>query len=260
MQENKEIIVSIADGIATIVLNKPEKRNALDTDLVQEFLLILKELAADTGVNIIILRAAGPHFCAGADIASMHKMAKKPSAENIKDAQLIATLLYQIYTFAKPVIALVHGATFGGGLGLAAAADIVLAANNATFCFSEVKIGLAPSIISPYIIKAIGERAAKYYFLTASKFDAQDGFRLGLVHQIVEPENLVTLGLSLARELQTFNQVALSETKSLTQRVVSEPITKALSQLTAEHLAKMRSTAAAEEGFLAFLEKRMPKW
>lgn len=254
------VLVSHVDNIATIVLNRPEKCNALDGALISELATALKNASEDKQIGVIILKAQGDHFCAGADIAWMQKMAQSSKEENSRDAMLLAALIHLIYTLPKPVIVVTQGMTLGGGLGIVAAADIVIAANNASFCFSEVKIGLAPSIVSPYVIAAIGERAARYYFLTAERFGVEQAQHLGLVHHIVEQEALASAGLALARTLLQHGPVAMMEAKHLTQVVTHERITVGLNQFTAEHLAKLRASTEASEGLQAFLEKRLPRW
>ncbi|MDR3477298.1 MAG: enoyl-CoA hydratase-related protein [Gammaproteobacteria bacterium] len=260
MANEPVILVTMTEGIATITLNKPEKRNAMDGVLVANLMSVLAEIATNKNIGVIILRANGEHFCAGADIAWMQKIATAPEADNQADALQLAKLMYAIYTYPKPVIVLAHGATLGGGLGLVAACDIAIAANNASFAFSEVKIGIVPSVVSPYVIKAMGERAARYYFLTAARFGADEAHRIGFVHQVVDPQALNSVGVTIANEILKHSRSAVSEAKRLIQTVASEKVSDDLIRYTAEHLATMRTTADAREGLQAFLEKRMPTW
>jgi methylglutaconyl-CoA hydratase len=254
------ILVSILDGIATITLNRPEKRNAMDGFLIQELCDALTQIAVEENARVLILNGNGEHFCAGADIDWMQKIAQGSAEENRQDAHQLATLMQMIYRFPKPVIVLAHGATLGGGLGLLAACDIAVAANNASFGFSEVRIGLTPSVISPYVLAAIGERAARYYFLTAERFGADEAHRLGLVHRVVDAEALACTGLMIAGELLKNSSLAILEAKRLIRHVSRHDLNDDLTQFTADHLAKLRATPEAREGLQAFLEKRVPKW
>ncbi len=253
------LVSSPMPGVTTIALNRPEKRNALDDRMVKELIIILKKIETDEKTRVVIFLGQGDHFCAGADLGWMQKMAESSEKENTADALQLATLLQLIHTFSKPTIALVQGATLGGGLGLIACCDIVLAASSASFCFSEVKIGLTPSVISPYIISAIGERAARYYFLTAEKFTAERAQQLGLIHHIVAPEKLITSGIMMTEVLLKNSSPALSEVKKLIQTVAGEKISDKVIKFTAEHLAQMRASDDAKEGLKAFLEKRIAK-
>jgi methylglutaconyl-CoA hydratase len=260
MSAEPVVITSEFDRIATIVLNRPEKKNAMDGVVVKELLQAFQHVAQNKSVRVVVLKAHGENFCAGGDIAWMQKMAASSQDENVADATQLALLMHVIYTFPKPVVVLAQGATFGGGLGLIAAGDIVIASHDASFAFSEVKIGITPSVISPYVIAAIGERAARYYFLTAMRFSVNEAHHMGLVHQIVESEALTSTGLEVARALLTLSPTALSEAKSLVQHIARQPISKNLIQITAEHLARLRTSAEANEGLNAFLEKRSPQW
>lgn len=252
--------VSITDDIALITLNRPEKRNAMDGKLLRELLQTLTTFAEKTNIRVLLINGNGDHFCAGADIAWMKHITSVSDTENYDDAQLLADVMYQLYTFPKPTIVLAHGAVMGGGLGLVAACDIALASTTAFFAFSEVKIGLTPATISPYVIAAIGERAAHYYFLTGERFDAKQAYRLNLIHQMIEPEALMSSGAALAKQLTHNSPHALVAIKQLIRNIAKEKITPMLSQKTAEHLANMRSSPDGKEGLTAFLEKRMPQW
>jgi methylglutaconyl-CoA hydratase len=247
------------DGIARLTLNRPDKRNAMHGPLIAELLHLLRSEALHSA-HVLVIKGNGENFCAGGDIAWMQKIANASDDENYDDAQLLADLLYQLYVFPKPTIVLAHGATLGGGLGLLAAADIAIAANNAAFGLPEVKMGITPSIISPYVISAIGERCAHYYFLTGQRFGAEEAQRIGLIHQVVDEHELASVGLSLAQTLLENSPHALQAAKQLIRKVGKQKITEELTQKTAEHLAEMRRTVQAQEGLSAFLEKRKPKW
>ena len=253
------IIVSLTDGIASVALNRPEKRNAMHGPLIKELSQILKKLATDNS-HLLIIHGKGEHFCAGGDIDWMKKMATSSETENYDDAQALADLLYQLYTFPKPTIVLAQGATLGGGLGLLAAADIAIAAKNTVFGLPEVKVGLTPSIISPYVIAAIGERMAHYYFLTGERFGVEIAYQMNLIHQIAEDDALTSSGMTVAQKLLQNSPHALKIAKQLIRHVAKEEINEPLVQKTAEHLAELRTTPEAQEGLKAFLEKRLPKW
>lgn len=253
------INISQTDNIATITLNRPDKRNAMHGPLIAEVLAALKLYAADAS-RILIIKGNGDNFCAGGDIGWMQKIAASSSDENYDDALLLAEMLYQLYHFPKPTIVLVHGAVLGGGMGLLAAADIAISARDARFGLPEVKIGLTPSMISPYVIAAMGERLAHYYFLTGEQFGADEAHRIGLVHQIVETEALESAGVALAQTLLKNSPQALHAAKQLIRFVAKQTISEDLAQKTSEHLAELRVTPEAQEGLKAFLEKRKPDW
>lgn len=256
----EHILCEVSNGIATIALNRPEKRNAMNAKVIKEITLALQQLVTDTSVQVLLLKGNGEHFCAGADINWMQKIAESSDAENLADANLLAEMLYQLYSFPKPTIALAHGGTLGGGLGLVAACDIAFAAKDVNFGFSEVKIGITPSTISPYIIAAIGQRAAHYYFLTGTRFGAEEAMRIGLVHQVYENDQLDQIGQAFAKTFLQNSPYAMSEAKKLIREVSQQPISIELAQKTAAHLANIRRSNQAQEGLKAFLEKRSPTW
>lgn len=253
------IQVSQTDGIATIMLSRPDKRNAMHGPMIAELKHALTDLAQDHS-RVVMLLGKGEHFCAGGDIAWMQHIATGTDDDNYQDAQSLADLLQQLYHFPKPTIVLAHGTTLGGGMGLLSAADIAIASDNAMFGLPEVKIGITPSMISPYVIAAMGERAAHYYFLTGERFGAAEAFRLGLIHQTCEPSALLSTGVVLAESLLQNSPQALRAAKQLIRFVAKQPINDKLAQITAEHLAELRASPEAQEGLKAFLEKRAPKW
>ncbi|HEX4045587.1 MAG TPA: enoyl-CoA hydratase-related protein [Gammaproteobacteria bacterium] len=247
-------------GVVTLLLNRPEKRNALNKLLIQTLLHSLQEQLANPACRVLVIQAEGTHFCAGADIAWLRQLSDGADDDGYEETQLLADLLYQLYHFPKPTLALVQGAALGGGLGLIAACDMALATEDASFGFSEVMIGLAPSMISPYVLAAIGERAARYYFLTGERFSATEAQRLGLVHQLVAPDALQNSGMQLVKRLLQNSPQALIATKQLIRHVAREKITENLAQQTAEHLTTLASSTEGREGLSAFLEKRTPNW
>jgi methylglutaconyl-CoA hydratase len=254
------LLVAKENGLGIITFNRPDKRNAMNGEMIKEISTALHELAQDHTVSALLINGNGEHFCAGADINWMKAVGALSPEDNRRDAEVLANLLYQLYEFPKPTIALAHGAVLGGGLGIVAVCDIALAAKNASFGFPEVKIGIAPSTISPYVIAAIGERAAHYYFLTGVRFDAEEAQRIGLIQQWTEEAALYQTGHALALTLLQNGPQALSAIKKLIHRVAHEKITPELSKVTAQHLANIRTSAEAQEGLKAFLEKRAPVW
>lgn len=249
-----------ANGIGILTLNRPDKRNAMHGLMVEEILKGLHILAQDDAVRVVIINGNGESFCAGGDLAWMQKMAQSSDTDNDEDAALLAEMVYQLYMFPKPTIALAHGATMGGGMGLISACDIAIAADDSTFSLSEVKIGITPSVISPYVVSAIGERAAHYYFLTGDRFGADVAKQIGLVHELTPFSTLMSTGTELANKMLKNSPNAMFEAKILLNHVVKKQITEELVQQTAEHLAEMRKTEDAQEGLKAFTEKRAPAW
>lgn len=254
------LMVSKEKDLAILTFNRTDKRNAMNGDMLKEISRALQVLANDAEVSVLIINGNGEHFCAGADISWMKAVGGFSPEENQRDAEVLANLLYQLYEFPKPTIALAHGAVLGGGMGIVSVCDIALAAKNSSFGFPEVKIGIAPSTISPYVITAIGARAAHYYFLTGVRFDAEEAHRIGLIHQVTDDAMLYQTGHALAKTLLQNGPKALMAVKQLIHRVASEKITPELSKLTAQHLANLRMSAEAQEGLKAFLEKRAPTW
>lgn len=253
------IEVTITKQIATITLNRPTKRNALHGPMIAEIKKALKQLSTKN-IRVLLLTGAGAHFCAGGDIDWMQQVVNKGEDENYRDAQALADLLYQLYSFPQPTIALVKGSAFGGGMGLVAACDIAFATNDANFCLPEVKIGLTPSMISPYVISALGERRAHYYFLTGESFNAEVAYRIGFIHEQVAEDMLLSRGMALSELLLKNGPESLIAAKQLLHHVAKEKLTTNLVQKTAEHLADRRTTQEAQEGLDAFSKKRLPKW
>ena len=259
MTEN--VLVHIDDrGSATVTLNRPEVHNAFDPALVKALAASFQQLDADSSVRAVALRGAGRSFCAGADIEEMRKSATYSPEQNFEIARQSAWMFHALYALGKPTVACVHGAARGGGCGLIAACDIAIAARDATFRFSEVKIGVIPAMISPYVIAAIGERMARRYMLTGEEFDADEARRIGLVHEVVAPDALeATLNAFLA-QLHTSGPQALREVKKLVPVSAHAPIEGGIIEETARRIAAIRATPEAQEGLSAFLEKRKPGW
>jgi methylglutaconyl-CoA hydratase len=249
-----------ADKVATIRLNRPDKHNAFDELLIAELTQAFRDLASDATVRAVVLAANGQSFSAGADLDWMKRMSAMSRAENERDAMALANLMEAIDHCPKPVVGMIQGAAFGGGVGLVACCDIAIATSSASFCLSEVRLGLIPAVISPYVAAAIGPRACRRYFLTAEKFDAATAAKLGLVHRVVEPEMLEAARDETVKHLRNGGSAAQVAAKDLIRRVTGAPIDEALRRDTATRIADARTSAEGKEGIAAFLEKRKPNW
>jgi methylglutaconyl-CoA hydratase len=249
-----------ARGVATVTLNRPEIHNAFDDALIAALTAALQRLEADAAVRAVVLAASGRSFCAGADLNWMKRMAGYSEPENLRDAQAMAALMRRLDGLAKPTLAAVQGSAFAGGCGLVACCDIALAAAHAKFAITEVRIGLIPSVISPYVLAAIGERAARRYFLTGEAFDAAEAARLGLVHGVVPAEGLGDAVRALTDALIGNGPQAMAAAKALIRRVARAPLDDALVADTAARIAAIRVGAEGREGIASFLEKRKPGW
>lgn len=245
-------------GIATLTLNRPEVHNAFDDVMIAEIINALDEAQHNEAVRALVLNSNGKNFSAGADLNWMRSMADKNYQENIADASELSRLMQRLDELPKPTIAMVQGAAFGGAVGLAACCDLVVAQPNSSFCLSEVKIGLIPAVISPYVIKAIGERQARRYMLTAERFFAERAQQLGLVHEVVE-DMTPTVEQWLEALLNNSPQ-ALEANKTLIAEVGSRPITSDVRDNTIRAIAEIRVSSEGQEGLSAFLEKRPAAW
>ncbi len=254
------LTVSIADKVATVTLNRPDLRNAFNEHSIAELALVFDELGRNELVRAIVLAANGPAFCAGADLNWMKKMAGYSHSENQEDAMRLADMLRTIYLCPKPTVAKVQGDCYAGGMGLVAACDIVVSVDTACYCLSEVKLGLIPATISPYVIKAMGEQAARRYFLTAERFDAKEAQRIGFAHEVVTADELDTTVAGIAKGLVNNSPNAVMEAKKLVREVVGAPVTDALLADTANRIAAIRASMEGREGVASFLEKRKPSW
>jgi methylglutaconyl-CoA hydratase len=252
--------LEIAHGAATVTLNRPDVRNAFNETVIAELNNVFLELGQDEQVRAIVLAANGPAFCAGADLNWMKKMADYTPEQNLEDAQQLAEMLYQIYSCAKPVIAKVQGDCYAGGMGLVAACDIAVTVDSANFCLSEVKLGLIPATISPYVIKAMGPNAARRYFITAERFSAQEAHRIGFVHESVPAENLDQTVAQIVNAIVNNGPNAVIAAKWLVEDVTGAEIEEDLLTYTAECIADIRSSPEGKEGVASFLEKRKPNW
>jgi len=247
-------------GVAEIVLDNADRHNAFDAGLIADLTACLEGLAADDGIGTIVLSAEGKSFSAGANIDWMKSAGAKTAQENLDDARALAKLMRTLNFIGKTTIALVQGAAIGGGAGLAACCDIVLATPAARFSFSEVKLGIIPAAISPYVIAAIGERQARRYFQTAEIIGAAEAQRIGLVHEIVADDGLRARADEIVASLDKGGLKAKAAAKQLVFDVTGRPVDDALTEMTAAAIADIRTGEEAREGLAAFLERRAPGW
>ena len=250
----------IKDGVATLCMNRPEVHNAFDDALIAAMTAELHRLDQLPEARVIVLAANGKSFSAGADLNWMRRMAKYSEEENLRDAMALAGLMRTLDGVKKPTVARVQGAAFGGGVGLVACCDIAIASTEAAFSLSEVRLGLIPSVISPYVIAAIGERDARRYFLTAERFDAVEARRIGLVHDVVDSGALDEAVAKIAGHLLRGGPQALAAAKRLIADVSRRSMDDALSAETARRIAAIRVGSEAQKGLAAFFEKRKPDW
>ena len=262
MQERAKssVLVSEKADVARVTLNRPERHNAFDDALIAELTATFERLSRASDVRAVVLAARGKSFSAGGDLRWMQRTAGYSLKQNHADARRLATLMHVLDTLPKPTVALVQGAAYGGGVGLVAACDIAIACQEASFCISEVKLGLIPAVISPYVLRAIGPRAARRYFLTAELFDAAEAHRLGLVHAVVPASELEAAGGKVTDSLLANGPRAVAAAKALIAEVAGRPVDAAMMDETARLIAEARSGEEGREGIAAFLEKRKPKW
>lgn len=259
---NNHVLTTIdGRGVAHLTLNRPQVHNAFDEQVINDLINALTDLDANEQVRVLVLNSNGKNFSAGADLNWMRSMAKKNLAENLADAGQLAELMRKLDTFSKPTIAQVQGAAFGGALGLIACCDIAVATQKASFCLSEVKIGLIPAAISPYVMRAIGEKASRRFFLTAERFFAPLAHQLGLIDILVD-DNEALPGAVEAQIAMLLNNspAAMTAAKALIKAVSEQPITKDVIDDTSQRIAEIRVSDEGQEGLTAFLEKRQPRW
>lgn len=255
------LIVTIQNGRADVVLNRPDIHNAFDDALIAELTAVFQRLGDDNSVRAVVLSGAGKSFSAGGDLNWMRQFARYSFDENVADAKKLARLMRALDEMPKPTIARVQGAAYGGGVGLVSCCDIAVAVPGAGFCLSEVKLGLIPAVISPYVVAAIGSRAARRYFLTAERFDAAQAFRLGLIHELAEDERQMDeIIAKLVGTLLANGPEAVAASKDLIRAVARHPVDDNLRDETARRIAERRASPEGQEGLSAFLEKRKPSW
>jgi len=256
----RNLEIEVTRGVATIWLNRPGIRNAMNEALISELTGAMRALGSDTGVRVVVLAGRGTAFCAGADLSWMKQMAEYSQAENRASAVDLAQMLNALHACPKPTIARVHGHAFAGGMGLASACDIRIADSAAEFCLSEVRIGLVPATISPYVVQAMGAAAARRYMLTAERLSATEAHRIGFVHVMSEPGAIDEAVDRFTQKLLDAGPAALARTKQLLDDVVDRPVDEALLEITADVIADVRASAEGREGVGSFLEKRKPAW
>ena len=255
------ILLNINDGVARLELNRPEKHNAFNAEMIAELTAAFTLLAEQQSLRLVILRGNGPSFSAGADLHYMKEISGFGYEENLRDAQKLAGLFETVKNCAVPVMAVVHGAVFGGANGLSAACDIVLAHENTVFAFSEVKLGITPATISPFVIARCGEAAARELMLTGRKFTASEAYRFMLVNQVFQSENQEELISTYIRQLLSSGPMALKACKTLIQKVTEPHKEKAeILNFTTKQIAELRASEEGQEGLAAFFDKRKPNW
>jgi methylglutaconyl-CoA hydratase len=256
----KHLQLGFDSGVATVALNRPEVRNAFNDELIAELTGVFAEYGDRSEVRCIVLAANGPSFCAGADLNWMKSMASYTYEDNVADARALATMLRVLYRCPKPTIARVQGDVYAGGMGLVAACDIAVSVDTANYCLSEVKLGLIPATISPYVIRAMGARVAHRYFLTAERFNAAEALRVGLVHEVVAQEQLDAKVREITQSLLAAGPQAVKACKELVHDVAGREIDHVLVERTVKGIADIRVSDEGREGIQSFLGKRKPSW
>ena len=256
----QNLSITQSGAVARITLTQPEIRNAFSDEVIAELAAAFQDVGARPDVRAVVLAAEGPAFCAGANLNWMRRMADYTRDENLADAGKLAEMLRVIYTCPQPTIARVQGDVYAGGMGLVAACDMAVSVDTAGFCLSEVKLGLIPATISPYVIRAMGARAAHRYFLTAERFDAAEALRIGFVHAVVGADQLDAKVDELLKALTSASPNAVRACKQLVQNVAEREIDASLIAATVEGIADIRASAEGREGVQSFLQKRKPGW
>jgi methylglutaconyl-CoA hydratase len=256
----KHLQLHHARGVETVTLNRPDVRNAFNDEVIAELTAVLMEIGKRDEVRCVVLAGNGPAFCAGADLNWMKRIATYTREENIEDASGLARMLEVLWRLPQPTIARVQGDAYAGGIGLVAACDMAVAVDTANFCLSEVKLGLIPATISPYVIRAMGTRAAHRYFLTAERFTAAEALRIGFVHEVVKAEELDARVAGIAQALVQAGPQAVQACKKLLHDVAGHDITAGLVRRTVEGIADIRASDEGREGIQSFLGKRKPDW
>ncbi|MCB9852223.1 MAG: enoyl-CoA hydratase/isomerase family protein [Phycisphaerales bacterium] len=252
---------SIDNGIAAVVIDRPDLHNAFNEVVIAELTFAMRELGERDDVRVVVLRSEGKSFCAGADIHWMKRMVDYSVEENIADATEMAGMLRAIRECPKPVIARVHGACIGGGVGLAAACDLAVAVKDAVFCLSEVKLGILPAVISPYVLEKIGPGHMRRYAVTAERFDGEEAKRIGLVSDCVEDETALDTWIAKVAKITMGNgPEAVAACKRVLQEVSAAPNWDDKQRITVQYIAERRVSAEGQDGLKAFLEKRKPGW
>ena len=254
------LLLSIDNHVATITLNRGDKRNAFNDEVIAELTCAFDYCGKQDDVRAVVLAADGKAFCAGADLNWMRAMADYTREENLADAGKLATMLATIYHCPKPTLAKVQGDVYAGGMGLVAACDMAVAVDSANFCLSEVKLGLIPATISPYVVRAMGARMAHRYFLTAEVFDASAALRMGFIHEMTDSTSLDAVTDGIVKALVNASPNAIKMCKQLLHDVAYAPIDEALIDATVAGIADIRASTEGKEGVQSFLQKRKPSW
>lgn len=259
-KKESPLLINYEDGIATLTLNRPSINNAFDDEVISLLIIALDDCNLDDHIKVVKLTGAGKHFSAGADLNWMRRMANLDYAENREDAEQLARLMRTLYTLSKPTIAIIDGASYGGAVGLIACCDFAIATQRSTFCLSEVKIGLAPAVISPYVVKAIGERQARRYFISGEAFTSEKALDMGLIHERLATDEMTPFVDQLSQKLLNNGPKAMGICKTLAQTVSNEKLGENIHHYTRDLIAQMRVSDEGQEGLAAFLEKRSPNW
>ena len=261
MSEYQSIMTEVDGSVGILTLNRAQRHNAFDEQLIAEITAGLRELEADEGVRAVVLSSTGKSFCAGADLHWMKRAAGYTPAENLLDANRLAELMSTLNELSKPTIARVQGPAYGGGVGLIAACDIAVATYDAVFTLSEVKLGIVPAVISPYVLAAIGERYSRRYMLTAERFSAAEAYRIGLLHELVPGEEQLDEAIAeILDSLLANGPNAQAECKALIRVVAGQPIDDQTIEETVQRITRVRASPEGREGLAAFLDKRRPSW
>lgn len=260
MENQLKIFAEKTEGVAYVYLNRPDKHNAFDADMIISLSKTLNDLAKDPDLRAIVIRGKGKSFSSGADLNYMNSMVNASKSDNLEDAVRLATLFDTIYNCPVPVISVAHGNISGGALGIIAASDLVICSTNSVFRFSELKLGLIPATISPYIIKRIGELLASELMFTGRSFSGTDACKYGLANHAVEEDEMESVLNSILEEMKSSGPVALRKTKLLIHSVSGKEIDSEIRRFTSRVIADVRVSTEAKEGMQAFLEKRKPNW
>ena len=260
MSATRTLDITRQGAVARVYLNRPDVRNAFNESVIAELTAAFRELGADASLRAIVLGGHGKVFCAGADLNWMRAMADYSWEQNRADAQALADMLWTVYSCPLPVVGRLQGDCYAGGMGLAAACDVLVAADGLHFCLSEARLGLLPATIGPYVLRALGEQASRRYFVTAERFSAAEAQRLGFVHELCAPDQLDARVDAIVQVLVDNGPAAVKACKKLVHDVAGQPITAALREDTARRIADIRASAEGREGVQAFLQKRSPSW
>lgn len=254
----QHVTYALNNGVAELILDRAEVHNAFDEVMISEMISVLSYFAEHKQCQVLVLKANGKNFSAGADLNWMRKQAKMDFEQNLNDAKTLAKLMQDLDTFPKPTIALVQGAAFGGALGLICASDIAIATTRASFCLSEVKLGLIPAVISPYVARAMGNRASRRYMLTAERFSADTALKLNVIHEI--SDDLDAAAKPIIDALLANSPQGMGWVKTLLSHLEDGVIDQNTIDYTSERIARIRVSTEGQEGLNAFFEKRLPNW